>query len=332
MRGVSVNIRVTQIDGTLPNLALMRLAAHHRKRGDQMHFTRVVRRELFEPPYDVVYGSAIFKFSADRVERFRREFPGAIVGGTGSGSDATVEGLIGDAVELDYSLYPAFGSSIGFTQRGCRLSCKFCVVPAKEGRPRAVATAAEIWRGPPWPKNLHLLDNDFFGQADWQARINEIRAGGFKVSFTQGINIRAMTPAVAEALSSVEYRCNEFRRRRLYTAWDNLKDEETFFRGVDMLDAAGIPPRHLMAFMLIGFDKRETWDRIHHRFDRMVERGIKPYPMPFDQTNRDLKRFQRWAVLGIHRIVPFSEYRAGFKTKRSAARRSDGDLFDGEAA
>lgn len=326
-------IRITQIDGTLPNLALMRLAAHHRARGDQVHFTRRVRRELFEPTYDVVYGSAIFKFSADRVARFRDQFPGALVGGTGSGSDVTVESVIGDGRELDYSLYPTFKASIGFTQRGCRLSCKFCVVPTKEGRPASVATVGDIWRGGRSPKNLHLLDNDFFGQADWQARIAEVRAGGFKVSFTQGINVRAMTPEVAEALASVEYRCNEFRRRRLYTAWDNLKDEEIFFRGVDMLEAGGVPPRHLMAFMLIGFDKRETWERIHHRFDRMVARGIKPYPMPFDQSRRDLKRFQRWAVLGLYRTIPFSEYDANRKSKRDAKRRRDeGDLFDGAPA
>jgi hypothetical protein len=33
----------------------------------RLHFSRRVRRELFEPAYDIVYGSAIFKFSADRI-------------------------------------------------------------------------------------------------------------------------------------------------------------------------------------------------------------------------------------------------------------------------
>jgi hypothetical protein len=325
-----VNVRLTQIDGSLPNLALMRLAAHHRGRGDQVHFTRRVRREMFEPRYDVVYGSAIFKFSAARIARLKTEFPDAIVGGTGTDSDATIEALIGDGAELDYTLYPDFNASIGFTQRGCRLACKFCVVPTKEGKPRSIASVAKIWRGEPWPKHLHLLDNDFFGGPDWRDRIAEIRDGGFKVSFTQGINVRAMTPDVAAAIASVEYRCNDFRRRRLYTAWDNLKDEQVFFRGVDMLEAAGVPASHLMAFMLIGFDKKETWERIHHRFDRMVKRGVKPYPMPFDQSNRDHKRFQRWAVTGLYRSGPFDSY----NIKAARARRRSGphgDLFGGTA-
>ena len=327
-----MNVRITQIDGKLPNLALMRLAAHHRARGDDIHFSRGVRRELFEPKYDLVYGSAIFKFSASRIHTFRREFPEAIIGGTGSGEVVTVEDFIGASSAVDYGICPAdFTASIGFTQRGCRLACKFCVVPSKEGKPKHAGTVESIWRGAPWPKHLHLLDNDFFGGPHWRDRIAEIRAGGFKVSFTQGINVRAMTPEVADAIASVEYRDNEFQRRRLYTAWDNLKDEEVFFRGVDMLEAAGIPPSHLMAFMLIGFDKRETWDRIHHRFNRMVDRGVMPYPMPFDQTRLEHKRFQRWAVTGIYRSQPSFE---AYNIKAARARRRAGphdDLFGDRA-
>ncbi len=321
-------VRITQIDGKLPNLALMRLAAFHRARGDDIRFMRSPYRHLDEPAYSHVYASAIFKFSAARVERLRMEFPEAIIGGTGTESVATIGSIVGDSKALDYSFYPGFTASIGFTQRGCRLSCKFCVVPQKEGRPRNESTIAEIWRGEPWPRHLHLLDNDFFGASAWWDRMEEIRAGGFKVSFTQGINIRAMTPEVAEAIAGVEYRDDGFTRRRLYTAWDNLKDEAVFFRGLDLLEAAGVPASHVMAYMLVGYDKQETWQRIWHRFHRMVERGIRPYPMVYDHTRRDLKRFQRWVVTGLYRAVPFKDYDAGAK----AGRNVDAPLFDEVAA
>src|SRR5262249_24680020 len=150
-----------------------------------------------EPDYEHVYGSAIFKFSSKRIARFQAAFPDAVVGGTGTNSLRTVDDY---GTDLDYSLYPDFQPSIGFTQRGCRLSCKFCVVPTKEGKPRSVATVADIWRGDPWPRHLHLLDNDFFGAPGWQDRIAEIRDGGFKVCFNQGINVRAMTAEVAAAI------------------------------------------------------------------------------------------------------------------------------------
>jgi hypothetical protein len=160
------------------------------------------------------------------------------------GNAITVEDIVGHEFRgLDYSLWPDFTASLGFTQRGCRLKCGVRVVPRKEGKALSVATITEIWRGRPWPKHLHLLDNEFFGADDWQARIEEIRKGGFKVCFNQGINVRAITPEAASALASVHYTDDQFKRRRIYTAWDNIGDEAVFFRGVEILAQPGIPPR-----------------------------------------------------------------------------------------
>lgn len=303
-----MRVRITQIDGALPNLALMRLADWHRQRGHVVHVTRDLEPRDDEPTYDKVYGSAIFDFSAARIARFKAAFPDALVGGTGSGNPIKVEDVIGQHDGVDYSGWPDFDASIGFTQRGCRLKCKFCVVPEKEGRNRSVATIAEIYRGAPHPKKLHLLDNDFFGQDDWRARIDEIRTGGFRVCISQGINVRLIDDESAQALASIEYRDTKFGRRRLYTAWDNLHDERVFFRGVDTLQRAGVPPRHLMVYMLVGYDPLETWPQIWRRFNLMVERGIRPYPMVYRRDRADLRAFQRWVLRGLYRAVPFRDY------------------------
>src|SRR5262245_32782013 len=238
-----MQVRLTQIDGKLPNLALMKLAHWHKARGDEVHFRKHIERDLFEPAqYEAVYGSAIFAYSADRVAEFRAQFPNAIVGGTHNVLDnRTIEDLIGVAEyeHYDYSIYgDTFTGSIGFTQRGCRLKCGFCVVPKKEGKNRTVNTSADIWRGEPYPRHLHLLDNDFFGQPreQWQARIAEIKAGKFKVCFNQGINTRMIDEESAAALGSIQLYDDSFKTRRLYTAWDNLGDEARFFRGVDTLE------------------------------------------------------------------------------------------------
>jgi hypothetical protein len=233
----------------------MKLAHWHKARGDEVHFTRNVTRGLLEPRYDRVYASTIFSFSGKLVDRLRGEFPDTIVGGTGTDDFRTVEDVIGEPVyeHYDYSLYPDFRPSIGFAARGCRLKCEFCVVPRKEGKPRSLNSIADIWRGDGHPKDLVLLDNDFFGNPDWRQRIDEIRSGGFRVCFTQGINIRVINDEVAEALASISYRDTTFKRPRLYTAWDNLGQENAFFRGVDRLERAGIPPTHLLAYMLVGY-------------------------------------------------------------------------------
>lgn len=319
-------VRLTHIDGKLPNLALMKIARFHRERHDNIVFSKHVERSFLEPRYDYVYGSAIFSFSANRVFEFLDQFPGAIVGGTWNNQDlTTVESVLGtDNESLDYSIYPNFDGSIGFTQRGCRLKCGFCVVPKKEGRPRTVNTIASLWRGHPYPKHLHLLDNDFFGQPreQWQLRIEEIQSGGFKVCLNQGINIRMIDDEAAHALSSIQYYDDGFKTRRLYTAWDNIGDEDRFFRGVDTLEKHGIPAHHLMAYMLVGYDKRETWERVLHRFNRMVVRGIRPYPMIYGDRNRTLplggcnlrighrtlSEFQRWAIRKAYTFVSFDAY------------------------
>jgi hypothetical protein len=338
-----MRVRLTQIDGKLPNLALMKLAHYHRARGDEVHFTKHVERDMLEPDYDCVYGSAIFSFSGDRVARFLNEFPDAIVGGTYDTTDnRTVEQLIGveDYEHYDYSICPNFDASIGFSQRGCRLKCGFCVVPRKEGKPRTVNTIAALWRGAPYPKHLHLLDNDFFGQPreEWEARIDEIRVGGFKVCLNQGINVRLLDETAAKVLASIPYYDDAFKTRRLYTAWDNIGDEARFFTGIDTLEKHGIPPRHVMAYMLVGYDKRETWERVLYRFGKMVARGIRPYPMVYGsrlQTlplggcnlrigERTLGEFQRWAIRKAYTFVPFDQYDVNAKGHMNHAQR---DLF-----
>jgi hypothetical protein len=331
-----MKVRLVQIDGKLPNLALMKLAHWHKAQGDEVFFTHSVHQDLFCQRSDRIYASAIFSFSAPRVELLRKEFPEAIVGGTfDTNENRTVETLVGveEYEHYDYSILPperdgkVFSASIGFTARGCRLKCGFCVVPKKEGRPRSVNTIADIWRGEPWPKHLHLLDNDFFGQApeQWKARLAEIKEGKFKVCFNQGINTRMITPESAAALASVDCRDDSFKEKRLYTAWDNLRDEERFFRGVDTLEAAGIPPKHLLVYMLIGYDPAETWDRIMYRFRRMAARGILPYPMVYGERNRRLEpdhllygkrtlgEFQRWVIRKYYKVISFDQYVSGAK-------------------
>ena len=314
----------------------MKLAHWHRARGDHIEFRRSAARDMLEGHYGRVYASAIFSFTADRVARMKAEFPDAIIGGTWDRDEPrTVEQLIGaDEYEhYDYSLTPGFSASLGFTQRGCRLKCSFCVVPRKEGKPRSVNTIADIWRGDPWPRQLHLLDNDFFGQPDWAKRVREIVDGRFEVCLNQGINVRLINDEAAAALKEMRLRDDQFKKRRLYTAWDNLKDEGVFFRGVATLERNGIRPSTLLVYMLVGFDPGETWARIFRRFNRMTEMGMRPFPMVFGDRartvplgghnarieRRTLGEFQRWAVRKAYTFVDFTDYDVNAKGHGTAA-------------
>lgn len=120
------------------------------------------------------------------------------------------------------------------------------------------------------------------------------------------------TAEAAHHLAQIPYYDDSFKRRCLYTAWDNLRDEKIFFEGVERLEQAGIPPSHLRVYMLVGFDPSETWERIFYRFSRMVERRIEPYPMVYNSQDKELKKFQRWAIRRYYEFIPWNEYRRDY--------------------
>jgi hypothetical protein len=331
-----VNVLLWHLDGKLPNLALMRLAAHHRALSDVVVLRRVsngaaldaaahreIEPQFGDPTWDRVYASAIFERTRPLVERITALHPDCIIGGTGSWSLGRTLADVGiPDGPVDYTDYPDWRQSIGFTMRGCRFRCDFCVVPRKEGRARANGTVAEIWRGAPWPRHLLLLDNDFFGGADWRDRITEIRDGKFRVSFVQGINARILSDEAAAAIASVDYRADDMRERRVYTAWDSLGDERVLFRGLDRLVAHGVKPDHIMVYMLVGYAAGETHANRDHRRRLLREFGARPYPMPFVRTP-ELVGFQRWVIQAYDKRIPWEAWSgARFSPRRLGDRGS----------
>jgi hypothetical protein len=310
----SLNVLLLHLDGKVPNIALMRLSAHHRALGDAITFRRcdnptVVERQLGDGEWDRVYGSLIFERTRPIGERVKALYPGAILGGTGWSLTDTLEALGVAALAQDYSIYPAWRQSIGFSQRGCRLRCSFCGVPTKEGAVREEQTIADIWRGEPYPREIILLDNDFFGQPRWAERIAELQAGRFRVSFNQGINARMLTDETAAAIASVDYRDDSMRTKRIYTAWDNRKDEARLFKGLEALVRHGVKPDHIMVYVLIGYWPGETHEDRDHRRAKLREFGARPYPMPYVRTPETIG-FQRWVIGAYDKRVAWPEWKA----------------------
>lgn len=318
-----MKVLLFQVDGKIPNLALMRLSAWHKAKGDEVMLLNSLRDLWFVEGIDQAYASSIFTTSELKRKAFAERYPDAIVGGDGykpiwnltiigkdigSKLSEVIKDCDPNSIAPDYSIYPWFNDSIGYSQRGCRLDCGFCRMKTREGDARGVSNLRDIWRGEPYPKHVYLLDNDFFGQQDWHSKLDEAINWNFKVCFNQGINIRLINEKQARILSRVFYCDDQFKVRRLYTAWDNLGDEKIFKAGVQLLADAGIPPKHLMVYMLVGFRKGETIEEIFHRFNELKALGCRPYPMVFDSTRLDLKRFQAWVVKRYYEFVPWKEF------------------------
>ena len=347
-----MKVSILQLDGKLPNLALMRVSAHHRKMGDDIFFqaassSRVIERGLWDR-YDKVYASLIFTRTKPLAKRLLEARPDAIVGGTGwemidgelpiltfrARPQTTLESIGITCKALDYSLYPAFTASIGRTQVGCSESCAFCCVRGKEPELRFESSIRQIWRGGSHPRHIHLLDNDFFGldgsgDESWRERIKEIKEGSFKVCFNQGVNVRKITEETAAAIAGIRYCDDQFRVRRLYTAWDSKHDEEKLFDGLHLLFKNGVKPDNVMVYMIVGFWKDDKapsdWE---YRRKRLRAAGCRPYPMPFIEHPpsasgkpcicsecRRRRGYARWVIRRCDLFIPWNEWeRAGYQS------------------
>ena len=276
-----MRIALLDVDSKTPNLALMRLSAYHKRRGDSVEWYK----PLWIDTYDQIYAAKIFDFSDDSLLIPER----MTIGGTGWNLSV----VLPEEVEVeapDYELY-GYPHSIGFTARGCRFRCKFCVVPEKEGRPLSTSTIEEIWtnRGSDF---VVLLDNDFFGGPDWSARIEEIKDRRLRVNFSQGLNIRLITDEQCAALKAVRFRTLSGKRDQVNFAWDRIDDERRILDGIDRVIGAGISPRQMGFFVLVGFNSTPAEDL--HRVEMLRDRGCNPFVMPYDKTDAYQRRFARW--------------------------------------
>ena len=188
------HVLVWHLDGRLPNLALMRLAAHHCALGDTVELRRGSPYRLLWDGPARAHGPPLHPLASPG-RAAPRALPGRAPGaerGTGCHDHA---GPRGDSGGGTPRLYPYSGHpySLGFTQAALLPALSLLRGTPEEGRVQPVATVAEDRVRAPRPRNLLLLDNDFFGQAHWTQRLEEFRTGQFRVCFTQGINVRLLT-------------------------------------------------------------------------------------------------------------------------------------------
>jgi hypothetical protein len=106
----------------------------------------------------------------------------------------------------------------------------------------------------------------------------------------------------------MKYYNSDFTARRLYTAYDNPNDEKIFHRGFNILMDAGIKPRHVMVYMLVGYWPNETIGDVMDRFNQIKSSGAMAYPMVYNDKDKELKKFQRWVIRRYDQYIPWEQY------------------------
>lgn len=279
-----MKIGLIDVDGhNFPNLALMKLSAWHKARGDTVEWWWGFGE------YDRVYMSKVFDstYSPDIPEPLNaREI---IKGGTGYGLDNYLPDDV-EHIYPDYSLYPALtkDTAYGFLTRGCPRGCSFCIVAGKEGRAsRKVADLSEWWNG---QKRIELLDPNLLACPDHMNLLEQLAESGAQVNFNQGLDCRLLTPENIEAI-------NDIRLNRIHFAWDQMGESDSVLNGLQIYrERAGRKINGAFGTVYVLTNYGTTMDENLRRIYTLVVMGFDPYVMIYDKPNapREIRNLQRW--------------------------------------
>ena len=287
-----MRIGLIDVDGhNFPNLALMRISAYHKSRGDDVEWWW---SDFIH--YDIVYMSKIFSetYSPDMPEPINANK--VIKGGTGyaistkngkevfdKSKDMDLPKEIERCVP-DYSLYPQFGFAVSMTSRGRPRGCAFCHVAAKEGRcAKKVAGVSDFWSG---QKEIRILDPNITACPQKRELMRQYIETDAILDFTQGLDIRLLNSYDIEDI-------NHMRLRTLHFAWDNPQDDledkfAEFAKGFRRKTNIG------MVYVLTNFES--TMDENLYRIYTLRNMGYDPYVMVYNKPNapKEIRRLQRW--------------------------------------
>ena len=273
-----------------PNVALMKLSAWHKAKGDSVEWFNA----MFSSEYTRVYSSKVFTWT--KPDPYLPDEK-TVYGGTGY----EIAKVLPDEIEHicpDYSLYDC-NKSYGFLTRGCARSCPWCFVPAKEGKIRPHADIEEFCRH----KEVVLMDNNILACNHGLAQIDKMINMGLKVDFNQGLDARLIDGYVARRLGKLRW------IRHLRLACDTAAMIEPVRKAVELLRWHNCNPAQIFCYVLVQ-DIDDALERV--RFLKGMY--ITPFAQPFrapdgTEPSAEQKAFARWVNhKAIFKTTTWNEY------------------------
>ena len=290
-----MKVGILDIDNTcFPNLALMKLSAYHKAKGDEVEFVSIGN-------YDITYMSKVFTYTTDYTPSLANL--GKVIKG-GTGYDLTIK--LTDEVEQmqpDYDLYGIKYTSYGFITRGCNRNCNWCVVPKKEGKPKFVNDVEWIANG---RKNVVIMDNNILANKHGIEQIHKIIDLGLRVDFNQGLDARLVTDEIADLLAKVKW------IKSIRFAVDIKGQIKPVIKAMQKLIERAVKKWRFTNYLLLNGSLQDSYERAKAMRDFGVHINPQPY-RDFRTINKIpqwQKDFARWGnKKQLYDAIDFRDYR-----------------------
>ena len=289
-----MKVRLIPLGCKVPNLALMKLSAFHKSRGDEV--------SIDEPEPDMVYVSSPFSRYRNACD-YSTMFPEAKIEYGGYGFNSRQLSYEIEHLMPDYSIFNC-DYSMGFSTRGCFRNCWFCIVPKCEGIIRINSPVGEFHN--PEHDTVMLMDNNILYFEDWFMQNTEYLIKNDLKVIENGIDIRLVNEKNAERLHELN-----IKHDRLHFAFDDLSYEKELRCGIEILEQAGFVPRYMMCYILAwpgGFEN--AWRRIEIIWK---EYRIDPFVQIYNNSRKDksIRKLARWCNKPqLRKTCEFRDYKA----------------------
>lgn len=282
------SVALVQVDGTLPNFALMKISGYFKSRGQPV---TLFRGSLPGPGHAEVWASCVFHLdnSRTRLRRLQSALGDRLrLGGSGVDVARRLPPAM-EAAEPDYDLYPCLEDrAIGFLTRGCTNNCAFCIVPRKEGTVRQVAQLDELLHG---RDKLILLDDNILAHHSGPDFLAEMARKGIAVNFNQTLDLRLVDKPIAGLLRRVRAMNTNFTRPCLHFSLNNAENLEVIRRKYELL---GFKSKDNVEFIcMYGYNTTLEEDVARFRFLRTLPgayvftQRYRPFPGAPDPVDLD---------------------------------------------
>ena len=304
---VNKGVLLIDVDSTIPNLALMKISAYYKKKGEDVGFG------IKNPKY--VYASCVFKKNKHKLDGLQFFFPYATIDYGGSGYDLFKK--LPDEIDRqtpDYDLYPGCDRYYGFTTRGCIRHCYFCIVPEKEGCfKRLYESPKDCLDNIIGLKNMNrfnkieFMDNNILADKRWFMDLTDELINNypdFSVDFNQGLDIRLMDNDIARQLKRLKpITCWKF-------AFDDIRYKDDVIKGIKILNDNGVNTRSKVMFYVYVHSDEQFYDALN-RCNILKENKATPYIMLNQDVehSKRMKDLKRWCRPWLFWATEFNEYK-----------------------